>query len=422
LTLGGAAQERDRVASRSWTAGHAAVLGIGLLIGVAIRVLLLPRPGLAGDIDEFASWVHALAIGPIGRAYDIDLTFPPVMVYVWSALAALEPAFRMVSDASDPWIRTLMKLPPTLADLGLAAGLAFALRSRPTWAVVAALAVWLHPAVIDVSALFAQYESIYVLLALVGFLLATARRSNLAAVALALALMTKPQALPLLVPFGAWFLAREGWRGAIRLGLIGVATIVVVWLPFLAAGGPAGYFRSLQVHQDELFSVLSLRAWNPWWIFQSLAGDGQFIADQTAILGPITMRHVGFLMTAVAELVVVLAVYRSPSPRTLALGVATSAMVAFTLLTTMHERYAYAALVFLLLLVAEPRMRWLSVAFGIAFSLNLLAAAPPSAEIAALLPIGGWLGIAGSLVMSAIAAALIWLLVSDTRREATEPA
>ena len=144
--------------ARPWTARDWAVLGIGLVLGLVIRAVLLPTPGLAGDMDEFAGWIHALAVGPFGNAYDINLTFPPVMVYIWGFLAAVEPAFRTVTDASDPGIRVLMKLPPTIADLGLAAGVGFALRARPMWAVVGALGIWLHPAVIDVSALFGQYE------------------------------------------------------------------------------------------------------------------------------------------------------------------------------------------------------------------------------------------------------------------------
>ena len=47
----------------------------------------------------------------------------------------------------------------------------------------------------------------------------------------------------------------------------------------------------------------------------------------------------------------------------------------------MHERYAYGALVFLALLIPERRLRWLGVAFGIVFTLNLLAAVPPTPAI-----------------------------------------
>jgi hypothetical protein len=393
-----------------WTSTHFLVLGLGLLAGVVIRAVLLPQPGLAGDIDEFASWVHALTVNPFGRAYDIDLTFPPVMVYVWGLLAAVEPAFRTVTDASDPWIRVLMKLPPTLADFGLAMGVLLFLRGRPWWGVAGALAVFLHPAVIDVSALFAQYESIYVFFVLVGFLLAIRDRPNLAAVALGLAVMTKPQALPLLVPFAAWFFARHGLRGVVSAAVVGAVTIAVLWVPFLAEAGPAGYLRSIELHQDELFGVLSLRAWNPWWILQEIAGEGQFISDQGVLIGPITIRYLGFLAAGAAELVVLAAVYRTPTPRTLALGLVASALAAFTLLTTMHERYGYAAVVLLALLLPEPRLRFIWFVYSIVFTLNLLAAVPPTPEIGALLPIGGWLGIIGSLATLGVTIMVLVLL------------
>lgn len=407
--------------SRRFDARHAAVLIGGLIVGLAIRAVLLPRPGLAGDIDEFASWVHAIATEGLGRIYDLDLTFPPVMVYIWTALATFEPAFKVVTDASDPWIRVLMKIPPTLADLGLAVAVAYALRSHPWWAVIGALGIWLHPAVIDVSGLFGQYESIYTFFGVVAFLLAVAGRPTPAAIALAFALMTKPQALPFFVPFGAWFLARYGWRRTLWLAGVGAITIVILWLPFLAGGGPAGYFRSIQLHQDELFSLLSLRAWNLWWIVQEVGAGGAFVSDQASLIGPITFRHVGFAVAGILELAVFVAVFRSPTPRTLALGLGTAALVAFMFLTTMHERYAFAAVAFLALLIREPRFLVLWLVFGAVFALNLLAAIPPSEEIGALMPVGGALGVAGSLVMYGLTIALLWALLRN--RPATgEPA
>jgi len=327
------------------------------------------------------------------------------MVYVWAALAAVEPAFRTVTDAADAGIRVLMKTPPSLADLGLALGVAFALRDRPWLAVAAALGIALHPAVIDVSALFGQYESIYVLLGLAAFLLAVGGHPRLGAVALALALMTKPQALPFVAPFAAWALANLGWRETIRLIAIGTAVIVVVWLPFVPAGGPAGYLRSLDAHQNDLFAVLSLRAWNPWWILQSAAG-GDFLRDTGALVGPITPRHLGLVAFGLLELLVFVSVLRRPTPTTLAWGLAASSLAAFVALTTMHERYAYPALVFLVLAFPDRRAVVLWLVFGVVFTLNLFAAIPPSAEIGDLLPIGGPLGIAGSIAMTAIAAAV----------------
>jgi Gpi18-like mannosyltransferase len=400
------------VAAEDGRGRYALVLAVGLLLACAIRAVLLPTDGLRGDLDQFVLWVNGLATLPFGNAYDQNLSFPPVMVYLWGLLAAIEPAFRTVTDAADPAIRAIMKLPASLADIALGALVAWELRSRPRWAIVAGLGILLHPAVIDVSAWWGQYESIYVLFGLVAYLLAVRGHSLPTAAVLAVALMTKPQALPFVVTFAAWFLARDGLRGAVTAAAVGAGVIVLLWAPFLPAGGPAGYARNLAEYQGDIFAILSLRAWNVWWLVQEFLAGGSFVSDQGAILGPITLRHVGYLVAGILEVVVFLAVLRSPTRRTLALGLAAAVLVAFMFLTTMHERYAYGALIFLALLIAERRFLVMWLVFGVAFTLNILAAVPPSAEIGRLLPVQGVLGIAGSLVMLGVTIAVLWALLS----------
>jgi Gpi18-like mannosyltransferase len=316
-----------------------------------------------------------------------------------------------------------MKVPASVADIGLAIIVAYALRDRPRWAVIGAAAILFHPAVIDVSAWWGQYESIYLLSALAAALLAINGRNGWAAAAIALSLMTKPQALPLLVPFAAWFWATGGWRGLVRATVIGVVVIALLWLPFIPAGGPGRYLHNLAEYQGDIFAIASLRAWNLWWLLQEIAARGNFIADDVAIVGPLTLRYLGLALAAVLELVVALAVLRDPRPRTFILGLAASVLVAFSFTTTMHERYAYGALVFLMLLITDPRLRVLSVAFGVVFTLNLLAAIPPTPEIGRLLPIAGALGVIGSLAMLAITYAVLRLLAPSghDRAAAAEP-
>ena len=224
---------------------------------------------------------------------------------------------------------------------------------------------------------------------MVAYVLAVRGHSLWAAAALAIALMTKPQALPFLVPFGAWFLARDGWRGTLRAALVGGAVIALLWLPFVAAGGVGNYARNLGNYQGDIFAILSLRAWNLWWLVQELLAGGQFVSDQGVILGPITLRDLGYGLALLGELAVFVAVYRARSPRALAWGLAAAVLVAFCLLTTMHERYAFGALAFLVLAFPDRRAAWLALAFGVVFTLNLLAAIPPTPEIGAALPVSG---------------------------------
>jgi Gpi18-like mannosyltransferase len=392
------------------------VVGAAVAAALLVRLVLLPTPGLRGDLDQFVLWVHGIAVGGLGNAYDQNLSFPPVMAYVWGVLAAIQPAFRTATDASDPGIRALMKVPASLADIGLALLVLYALRDRLAWGVVAAVAILLHPAVIDVSAWWGQYESIYLLFALAALVFALNGHDGFAAAALALALMTKPQALPFLVPFAAWFWARGGPRGFAKAAAIGGGVIVLTWLPFLAAGGPAHYLHNLDQYQNDIFAVLSLRAWNLWWIVQVAGAGGGFVSDQTAVLGPLTLRDAGYALTALFELVVFVAVLRDPRPRTLILGLAASTLIAFCFLTTMHERYAYGALVFLMLLLVERRVRALAIGFGVVFTLNLLAAVPPTPEIGALLPVDGVLGVAGSIAMLALALLCLRLVAGSGAR------
>jgi Gpi18-like mannosyltransferase len=390
-------------------------IGVGLVLAIVLRVALLPTEGLRGDLDQFVLWVHGLATQPFGKAYDQNLSFPPVMVYIWGLLAVVEPAFRTVTDAADPAIRAIMKAPASLADIALGLLVFWELRERTRWAVVAGLGILLHPAVIDVSAWWGQYESIYVLFGLVAFVLAVRGHSLPAAAILGVALMTKPQALPFLVPFAAWFLARGGVRGAVLAGIVGAAVVALLWLPFLAAGGPAAYARNLSEYQGDIFAILSLRAWNMWWLIQEAWGGGQFLSDQTAIVGPLSLRHIGFIVAGLLELVVFILVYRRPTARTLALGLAAAILVAFSFLTTMHERYAYAAIVFLALGIADRPILGLWIAFSIVFTLNLLAAVPPTDQIGVLLPVNGPLGIVGSVAMLAITIAVVLILARSTR-------
>jgi Gpi18-like mannosyltransferase len=358
------------------------------------------------------NWV---ATQPFGRAYDHNISFPPVMVYIWAALAAIEPAFRSTVDASDPWIRVLMKVPASIADFGLAAAVAYALRDHAKWAVAGAVGILIHPAVIDVSAWWGQYESIYVLGGLAAYLMAIAGRPHVASIFLAVALMTKPQALPFVVPFAAWFLAIYGIRRSFVLAGIGLATIVVLWLPFLPAGGPAAYLSNLSQYQGEVFAVLSLRAWNPWWLVQEAYGRGEFIADGAAIAGPMTFRLLGILAAISLEGIVFLAVLRAPTRRSLALGLTAATLVAFIGLTTMHERYSYASIIFLALLIPDRRVLALWLALSIVVSFNLLAAAPPTTEVARLLPIFGPFGVAGSIAVIAVAAGTLVLLTGEAK-------
>ena len=389
------------LAGRDWL-----LLGIGLAVALAIRAVLLPQPGLAGDVDDFLAWARAIGADGLGRAYDEAVSFPPVLPWLWWITGWLAPGL-LSPVPNDPLALALIKLPATLADLGIAAFVGYGLRAWPGWAVAGALAILLHPAVWYVSAWWAQFESLYVLPMLAGWALLTRGRPGWAALAIAIGLMTKPQALPLAIPFAAYYLRRFGLGGSARAVAVAVATAAVLWAPFVAVGGLGNYLRNLADY-SALFSVLSLRAWNPWWILSDLAAGGRLVVDDIPIVGPITLRWVGFAIAGLLELAVFLWVWRRPTASGLVWGLAAASLAAFVGLTAMHERYAWAAVVFLVLCWPDRLAvsTWMLVSVTVA--LNMVAAVPPSGEPESLLPVGGVVGIVGSVAMTAGLVATLW--------------
>jgi len=384
-----------------WSRRNLLALAIALVAGIAIRLYLLPDPGYRADIAEFVDAVKRISTLGLGHAYDERMSFGPVMAYVWGLLSAIEPAFRTGLDAQDVGIRVLVKLPAAIADVGLAALLVYFFRARPGLAVGAAAIVLLNPAIWIDSAWWGQYESVFTLSILAAFILATDRRAVATAVLLGIALMTKPQALPLLLPFAAWFLATGGWWTLVRVIAAGALTVLVLWLPFIAELGPVNYLESLLYYSNEKFAYLSFGAWNAWWLYGQTVLGG-VASDTIAVLGPIPARYVAYAGTGLLVLLVGWAIWRVRTVGALALGIVATSLISFCFLTQMHERYSYAAIVFLLLLLPDRRALALEVALSVVFVINLAAAASLVGNIGLHVDLFGRNAIAGSVAMIAI--------------------
>jgi hypothetical protein len=403
-----------------WTVAHILVLAGVVALAAAIRAAFLPTEGFRPDIDVFARWAHEISVRPFDQAYGGDINLPPVMVYVWAVLGAFQPAFQTVLDASDATTRVFLKAPASLADIGLALAVVWSLRGRPRWAIAGCVAIALHPALIDDSAWWGQNDSLYVLPAFIAFLLARAGRPIPAAVALGISLMTKPQALPFMVPFAAFELRRLGTRQLLVFAGTLVATVVALWCPFLLANGPADYLFTVSHLQNGSFAWLSMNAWNLWWLV-GLAVPPSSLSDAAPLLGPLNARTIGLGLAAIGEIAVFLAVWHIPSPRRLALGIACATLVSFSLLTTMHERYSFAALIFLVPLLPDRRVLATWVVLSVAITANMLLAVPPWSPASIPLWIVGPVSALGSALTLGMTLVCLRLLMQDVAEATTPP-
>ena len=321
-----------------------------------------------------------------------------------------------------------MKMPATLADLGIAGLVRVRLRATGRAGRVAAAAiVLLHPAVIDVSAWWGQYESIYLLFALAAVVFALNGRNGLAAAALAVC--ADDQAAGAAVPRPV----RRVVLGARRVREVRSRPRAI------GAGGhrrpvaavhPRRRPRELPAatsadYQGDIFAILSLRRLEPLVARPVALAGGDFVSDQDAILGPITLRHVGLCPDR--------AVRGSSSPSLIAArpdGRGRSSWVcrvdADRVLLPDHDARALRVRRARLPDAAGPGPARPRADDRLRGRLHREPAGggPADAEIGAFLPIDGSLGIAGSVAILALTVAMMRLtgVGQAPRSEAPDPA
>ncbi|MFL5735533.1 MAG: hypothetical protein ACJ78Q_20440, partial [Chloroflexia bacterium] len=210
-------------AARAWWPGVAVVLLIGLLARLPLLAVDLRT---SADVQIYQQWARAIAAHGLVEVYDHTTThYPPLLLYLFGAAASLAgPPALSATSTDSPALIALLKLPSLLADLLTAALLAWALRARgPTIAVAACALYALSPAVLYVSSIWGQTDSVYTLFLVASVVALDRGAYGPAWVGYALALGTKIQSIalaPLLLGLASF---RAGRRG-LAACTVGVAT------------------------------------------------------------------------------------------------------------------------------------------------------------------------------------------------------
>jgi Gpi18-like mannosyltransferase len=370
-----------------WLLESPAGLAAMFALAFAIRVAVAPRIGFFDDLTLFKTWSSELArIGP-RHFYSTDRVadYPPGYLYLlW-----------LVGKATATPGYLAVKLPPILADLGIAwiAG-TFAARLAPSTtaerypvrALVAA-AVLFNPAVIALSAVWGQVDSVPAFFVLTSLLLLFTRTPTLhrelgAFLLFGIAFSMKPQAgfaLPVMV----YALYRrhlhhrsgrglaEGLLAVAGLGIASLAVVAVTGLGFDL--GPTALYRFFQ-HSASEHPVTSANAFNLWGLVGSWRNDQS--GTNVMSLAGVHVLWVGTLLFLVAAAAVLWQVHRelergAVEARLFLLGSAVTSLLGYALLTRMHERYVFTSVVLFAPLVFARPFRWVYGLLSAALLLNL---------------------------------------------------
>lgn len=377
------APDGDLARLARWTATPAGLATL-FVAGFLLRLLLARGGGFPSDIAVFQAWAQRLADAGPGGFYSPDFfaDYPPGYLYVLWAFGSLlhgtVPVF-------------LVKLPAIVADVGLAyvvmrlASIVATRAGAERWWVrpAAASAILFNPAIVFLSAVWGQVDTVAALYALGGVLLLvkpdrTPRSEAGGAALLALAFLTKPQTAFLLPVAAIVLLVRHlrtddaGRTGvAVRLG-VPAAAFFVVWfglaLPFGLTPGP---LLSFYADAGSTYPFTSVWAFNLWGFAGFWRPDSGPDAFQVLGLSAVAVGIVAFCIAAGAVLVRAFRALteRRSEAEVLLAGGGAIVLLSFALLTRIHERYLFMGLACLAPLVVYPRIRaW----FGVLSALYLV--------------------------------------------------
>jgi hypothetical protein len=253
-----------------------------ILASAVVRLAGLPSPG-THDVDVWKNWSYAGSHDPIS-AYGIGGTppvrgtvrfkdaittvdYPPVAIYELGLAGLVYGA--IYPDYPNDWrLTAAVKLPGLVAGLALTAALYFGVgritgrRDRAQWV---ALAYWLNPATILNAELLGYLDPLVMAPAVGAFLLVGLGWPAVGAASLAVALMTKPQAMLVGPAFAMAVWYAGGTRAMIRGAAAGAVAIVAIVLPYAIVGALPNMwlaFGSWSTRRD----IMSAYAANLWWI------------------------------------------------------------------------------------------------------------------------------------------------------------
>jgi len=345
-----------------------------LAAGLLVRVLSVVHInfGFGFDIWLFREWGISIFEDGFASYYANPREFPmvdypPVYLYVLYILAAIRAFFDV--DRYGILYRCMLFLPAMLCDLGI--GYVLHRRaektqqqySRPNIPAIFA-AFWIFsPAVILISSMWGQVESVFMMVLILSLLLLREKKLFPAYLLYGVAILTKPQSLfvaPVYLFSAIDYLqgAKFTLRAVLRLGLYilaAMALMILIFLPFVPNwySDPRNFFTTLQVFQGGFGArpYATINAYNFHYLF-----GGNWRPIRYGIAGvPVSVIGMIVIGTLIVGAIAGLLVDRKRGGQNFYLICAGLFALLYVFAFRMLDRYLFPALPLLLLHAIEKR-------------------------------------------------------------------
>ena len=349
------------------------LLGFGLLVRIWIYQTI--DFAFNNDVHTFQSWATILYNYGLGQFYSSPAftDYPPMYMYVLYIVGFLRSVFDWQTIAhpeASQMFRFMIFFPAIIADLLIGLVLYFMVdksfqkvrtsgkkRTKTVLNDSFALfivALWLfNPAIILVSSVWGQVESVFVLLLLLSLILVKRKNLLFGYILFGIAILTKPQSLFIapvyLYSAISYFTEKHENRSwYLPLSIFGAALVmVIVSIPFGLQDTLYQITRGI-----DSYNFATINAYNLWAVF-----GGNWISLDTTFLGiSYTIWGIGIVAVIILASLWVLHIdHTKHNGKHWYLIVAGLFMLIFVFSVKMHERYLFPALVFLLIHYWENR-------------------------------------------------------------------
>lgn len=344
------------------------IIVIGILLAISIRLILLPNPGFEADIAFWKSWgLGPFDHGVLWASQYTSSNYPtPFYYFLWgmiqlySLLGGDPHAFNQFWSNTNILFLFVSKLPSILSDFGIAGivlflgrhGKSLGFPSIPRSSLLLiTLYLLLNPVLIIGGAWWGQIDSVGVFMFLIAVVLVLKRYPFLAGLVYIAAVMTKLQNMIYGPVFFLFLWQREGYEGLVKGFAGSVLGFFGLNIEFLLSRNMNRVIASLTENYDY-FPLLSLNAYNPWWVVAK--ARGMEVSDKLLALGLVNAKTLGlflfsnlYLLSIMRQIVQTL---RAKNPLKTFIESLIIINAAFFLFQTQsHDRYAIPLSIFLLL-------------------------------------------------------------------------
>lgn len=319
-----------------------------------LRLFLAPYLTHTGDLSTFKAWAFILTEEGFDNFYSsVWSDYLPGYLYVLSFLGNIYHFLTSFIKPSFILDVYLFKMPSILTDLGNGF-LIYLLAKNFTSerkAFLTGAFVLFTPAFLSNSALWGQADSFLSFFLLLNFYLFTKKKIYFSAIALGLAQTIKPIAI-LALPFFILYLLlnKTPIKILILYLVIFFITIVVIFLPFNNEQNIFHFIMNRHLITSNQYPYTSLNAFNIWTIRSNF-----WISDEKIIFGSISYHILGIGLFAVIYITLLINFISRVKKEyfDLSFTLAITYLSMFVLLTRMHERHMFYAVIFLTLLLPK---------------------------------------------------------------------